>query len=259
MTTSESEKLKLGSMPRWKKIAWTKNIYLPNTLALGLSLIFALLWLLSYSSASVNAASTHQSLTEFGLIGESADARMGVFYGYDEVAGMYEVGHTFWITVTNSVGTLKAQATATTTLNGTDGYFAYSDGFFVKKDDWSDPLLDIQPGDWAHFRGDDGFTNSVHVGTITARLNPGADTVEGTITAPGFVEQLNGYTGIWGDFWQTFMVDPNGGTYFVDFSPNDLLPGMEITVGYEEPDKDAVANIFRVPWQIYLPLILDKY
>ena len=37
------------------------------TLALGLSLVFALIWLLSGSSASVTAAPVHQPLTEFGL------------------------------------------------------------------------------------------------------------------------------------------------------------------------------------------------
>ena len=233
-----------------------KNRNLFIALALGSSLVFALLWLLSGSSASVTAAPAHQSLTEFGLIGQSAEARMGVFYGHDEAAGMYEVGHTFWITVTDSGGTPKAHATATTTPEGTAPYFAYSDGFCVEKDDWSDPFLDIQPGDWVHFRADTGFSNSVHVGTITARLNPDANTVAGTITAPGFVEMLKGYAGIWGSMWRTFTMDPNGGSYFVDFSPDDLTPGMEITVGYEEPDKDAVANVFRAPWLVCLPLIV---
>jgi len=232
-----------------------RSRYLFITLALGLSLILALLWLFSGPSASLTAAPVHQPLTEVGLVGESGDVRMGVFYGYDEAAGMYEVGHTFWITVTDSGGTLKARATATTTLNGTDGYFAYSDGFCVEKDDWSDSLLDIQPGDWAHFRADDGFTNSVQVGTITAQLNPGADTVAGTITAPGFVVPLQGFAWQWGVFGRTFTVDPNGGAYFVNFSPDDLLPGMEIEVGYMEPDMDQVANVFRAPWQVYLPLV----
>ena len=236
-----------------------KNAHLFIALALGLSLIFALLWLLSGSSASVAAAPVHQSLTEFGLMSKSAEARMGVFYGYDEAAGMYEVGHTFWITVTDSGGTPKAHATATTTPIGTAPYFAYSDGFCVEKDDWSDPFLDIQPGDWVHFHADNGFTNSVHVGTITAWLNPSADAVAGTITAPGFVEPLKGYAGIWGVMWRTFTVDPNGGSYSVDFSPDDLSPGMEITVGYEEPDKDTVATVFRAPWQVYLPLLLLNY
>jgi hypothetical protein len=186
--------------------------------------------------------------------------RMGAFYSYEEAAGMYNVGHTFWITVTDGGGTPKAHATATTTPSGTRHRFAWSNGFLVEKDDWSDPFLDIQPGDRVHFRADDGYTNSVLVGTITARLNAAANTVAGTITAPGFVEPLKCGAGWWGWFWQTFTVDPNGGSYLVDFSPFDLLPGMEVSVSYMEPDGDAVGNEFQVPrGQVYLPVVLKGY
>jgi hypothetical protein len=55
-------------------------------------------------------------------------------------------------------------------------------------------------------------------------------------------------------------VDPNGGSYLVDFSPYDLQPGDEVSVGYGEPDGDAVRNVFWVPrGQIYLPLVLKNY
>jgi len=239
--------------------------------ALGLGLALALLWMAgAWISPTVAAARAEDvqalnaqtaavvrpSVTELDLIGDSEDVRMGVYYGYDEAAGMYEVGHSFWITVTDSRGTVKAHATATTTLNGTEPYFAHSDGFCVEKDDWSDPLLGIQPGDWAYFRADDGFTNSVRVGTITARPNPSADTLAGTITAPWVVEPLTGFT--WNPFVRVFAVNPDG-SYFVDFSPDDLLPGMDINVQYEEPDKDQVGNNFRAPWQVFLPLLLRDY
>ena len=156
----------------------------------------------------------------------------------------------------DSGGTLKAHATATTTLNGTDGYFAYSDGFCVEKDDWSDSLLDIQPGDWAHFRANDGFTNSVQVGTITAQLTRAPTLSQARLQLRGSSYRCKDLLWQWGVFGRTFTVDPNGGAYFVDFSPDDLLPGMEIEVGYMEPDMDQVANVFRAPWQVYLPLIL---
>jgi len=186
--------------------------------------------------------------------------RMGAFYSYEEAAGMYNVGHTFWITVTDGGGTPKAHATATTAPSGTRHRFAWSNGFLVEKDDWSDPSLDIRPGDRLHYRADDGYTNSVLVGTITARLNAAANTVAGTITAPGFVEPLECGAGSWGWFWKTFTVDPNGGSYLVDFSPFDLLPGMEVSVDYSEPDGDAVGNEFQVPrGQVYLPVVLKGY
>jgi len=185
---------------------------------------------------------------------------MGVNYGHDEAAGFYEVGHTFWITVTDGGGTPKAYATATTMPAGTGPDLAWSNGFWVHKADWSDPSLDIQPGDLVHFRADDGYTNTVLVGTITARLNAAANTAAGTITAPGFVEPLEGFAGFWGRFWESFTVDPNGGSYLVDFSPYDLQPGEEVSVGYGEPDRDSVRNVFWVPrGQVYLPLVLKGH
>ena len=55
-------------------------------------------------------------------------------------------------------------------------------------------------------------------------------------------------------------MDPNGGSYLVDFSPFDLLPGMEVSVDYSEPDGDAVGNEFQVPrGQVYLPLVVKNY
>jgi len=207
--------------------------------------------------AAAFAAADLRTRNRFDVI--VAESRVGVNYGHDGAGAMYEVGHTFWITVTNSSGTPKAHATATTTPNGTGNDFAWSDGLWVARTDWSDPFLDIQPGDRVHFRADDGFADSIQVGTITAQLNPAANTVAGTVTAPGFVAPLRGSAGIWGVFWRVFTVAPDGGSYFVDFSPVDLLPGMEIRVGYEEPDKDAVTNVFRVPWQLRLPVVLRGY
>jgi hypothetical protein len=186
--------------------------------------------------------------------------RMGVNYGLDEATGFYNVGYTFWITVTDSVGSPKAHATTTTTPAGTGPDGAWSNGFWVQTDDWSDPALDIRPGDWVLYRADDGYTNSVLVGTITARLDAAANTAAGTITAPGFVEPLGGFAGFWGSFWEQFTVDPNGGSYLVDFSPYDLQPGDEVSVGYGEPDGDTVRNVFWVPrGQVYLPLVLRNY
>lgn len=207
--------------------------------------ILLILILATLPAASVLLLTAPASATE--------DVRMGVFYGYDEVAGTYEVGHTFWITVTDSGGTVKAHATALTTPEGTDPYIANSDGFCVKKDDWSDPSLDIQPGDVVNFEADDGYTNSVRVGSITAWLNPSANTLAGTITTPWIVEPLTGFT--WPLFYRTFTVNPDG-SYFVDFSPDDLLPGMIINVQYSEPDWDQVGNNFLAPWQVFMPLIL---
>jgi hypothetical protein len=198
-------------------------------------------------------------LSEFGLFGKGGRSiRMGVNYGLEEAAGMYEVGHTFWITVTDNLGAPKAHATATTKVAGTGPDFAWSDGFLVQQNEWSDPSLDILPGDQVHFQSDEGFMEMVQVGTITAQLYPNSNTAAGTITAHGFVDALQGFAGSWGLFWEQFTVDPDGGSYFVDFSPNDLVPGNTITVGYEEPDLDHVASVFITPLhKINLPLVLN--
>jgi peptide/nickel transport system substrate-binding protein len=201
-------------------------------------------------------------LSEFGLFGKGGESiRMGVNYGLDEAAGMYDVGHSFSITVTNSSGIPKATVTVITEPGGagtgTGPDFAWSDGFWVEQDDWSDPSLDILPGDWVHFQSDDGFSESVQVGTITARLFPSTDSAAGTITAPGFAEPLQAFAGSWGWFWQEFTVEPDGGAYFVDFAPHDLEPDTLVSVGYREPDLDQVINVFRTPpHEIYLPCTL---
>ena len=203
-------------------------------------------------------------LSEFALFGYGGEnIRMGINYGLDEAAGMYEVGHSFAITVTNSGGTLKATATANTESGGqgtgTGPDFAWSDGFWVQQDDWSDPSIDILPGDWVQFQSDDGFSETVQVGTIKAWLNPGNDSATGSILASGFSGPLQAYAGYWGWFWQEFTADPGGIPFFVDFSPHNLEPDTMVSVGYREPDLDQVTNVFRTPqYEIMLPCTLKE-
>jgi hypothetical protein len=198
-------------------------------------------------------------LSEFGLFGRGGEnVRMGVNYGLDEAMGMYAVGHTFWVTVTDNLGSHKAHAAATTMVEGTGPDFAWSEGFLVEQKDWSDPKLDILPGDQVHFQSDEGFTETIQVGTITAQLYPTNNTVAGTITATGFIEPLEGHAGSWGLIWKSFTTNPDG-SFFVDLSPYDLLPNDRITVGYGEPDSDSVNNVFITPWhKIQLPLVLNR-
>jgi hypothetical protein len=198
-------------------------------------------------------------LSEFGLFGRGGrGVRMGVNYGLDEALGMYAVGHTFWVTVTDHLGTPKAHATTTTAVEGTGPGFAWSEGFLIERKDWSEPSLDILPGDQVHFQSDEGFTETVQVGTITAQLYPTSNTGAGTISAPGF-EPPQGFAGSWGLIWKEFTIDPDDGSYFVDFAPYDLLPDDTITVGYDEPDLDHVSNVFITPLsKINLPLVLNK-
>ena len=107
-----------------------------------------------------------------------------------------------------------------------------------------------------HFQSDEGFTETLQIGTISAQLYPTSNTGTGTISAPGF-EPSQGSAGSWGLIWKELTINPDG-SYFVDFSPYDLSTGDMITVGYEEPDLDSVNNVFITPWhEINLPLILN--
>jgi hypothetical protein len=180
--------------------------------------------------------------------------RMGVHYGYDRVSGMYAVGHTLWLTVTDDAGAIKATATVTTSDAAAED-FAWSDGFTTEPSDWSTAPPNIQPDDRVHFRSDEGYSNTVRVGTITGEVDADANTIQGTIWAPWFSEPLQGAAGKWGLFWEEFQVDPNGGSYFVPFA-EDIEPEQELDVLYTEPDLDIVINVFDGMSRAYLPIVL---
>ena len=163
-----------------------------------------------------------------------------VNYSQDRAGAAYPVGHTFWVTVTDSGGTFKASATDTTTAEGGGHDGGWYDGFYVQGGDWTSPELDIQPLDWVHFVADDGYTSTIRVGTITGTLDAEADTVQGEISVPWHTgHTLNGLAGRWGFDWQEFAADPGDGQYFVQFS-EDLQPGGSVDVLYFEEDGDRV-------------------
>jgi hypothetical protein len=176
--------------------------------------------------------------------------RMGVNTGYDHASGVYEIGHTFWLTLTESDGsTVKATATVETTYGGSMHDGAWYDGFVAEGNEWSPPYPDIEPEDWVYYRSDDGYNNAVQAGTITGQMDVDADTAWGTVTVPWFSSQtLEGTAGAWAFAFVPFTLELDAtGTddYFVDFSPDDLQPGWDIDVKYEEPDLDYVVNVIR--------------
>jgi uncharacterized repeat protein (TIGR01451 family) len=175
---------------------------------------------------------------------------MSVNYGHDWVEGDYEAGHTLWITVTESDGsTIKATAELTT---GIIPWWGDRTGFSTNLGEpWMPSRPDIEPGDWAYGRMDNGYASSVRMGAINGELDADADTVSGTVYAPWFTQTLNANCGVWVENGpgQGFTVEPDGGSYFCDFSALgwDLLPGQDVGVQYQEPDGDWVINVFREP------------
>jgi len=201
-------------------------------------------------------------LSEFRFSGEGANSRMGVDYAWDHAAGIYEVGHIITTTLKDSLGQVKATAIELTEAGGegtgTGELFAWSDGFWVQQDEWSDPNIDIVPGDRVEFVSDDGFWETLAVGQIEAEFNTYTASGWGMITAPDAEGPLTGSAGWWGLFWNDIELAPDG-SFTVSFGPADLTPGMEVTVVYSEVDGDAVKNHFSFPdYQLTLPVVVVR-
>jgi hypothetical protein len=170
--------------------------------------------------------------------------QMRVIYDRDEVAGNYPAGHTFSITLTDSVGTVKATAVATSEIGG--GQFM-EDGFSVWGPKWSPQNPDLEPGDWVHFQSDDGYDTEVRIGSIRAYLDIENDAVRGLIYAPWFTQTLQGMVRNfhwWGMGGLDFGAEPDGGSFSVDIAPHDIISDTRLTLQYAEPDNDWVIRDF---------------
>jgi len=175
---------------------------------------------------------------------------MRVNAGDDWVGGNYPPGHTFWITVTDSLGTPKGYAeTVSDSSRGWGG-----DGFETRDEHWLGIRPDIEPYDRVYIRSDDGYTHVIQVGDIADDLNVEENTISGTITADWFDETLDVRCEVWGvqdgpDGIDT-TAEPDGGSFFCDFDDVgwDLQPGQSVAVQYREPDDgDRIINTFQEP------------
>ena len=174
---------------------------------------------------------------------QTLDLVMTVDYGHDWVNGNYEPGHTVWITVTDDLGLVKATAELAT---GPIPDWGGQSGFRTGGEDWvPGPGVDIVPGDWVYGLVDNGYTNTVHVGTINGEVNVDANTVSGTIDAPWLAPDLvtvsceiheeNG------ESLEVYSIYPDGGAFLCDFGGKwDIEPGHNVAVNYTEPDSDRV-------------------
>jgi uncharacterized repeat protein (TIGR01451 family) len=221
----------------------TRATRLVWSFVLGLGLVVGLLWALMPRSTAV----AQSGGPGFGL----AQAEMRVNYGHDWVGGDYPAGHTFWITVTDSGGMVKATAAVSTTHGGGWG----GDGFETEWQDWSPPDPDIEPGDWAYFQADDGYSNAIRVGTVTGTVDMDDDSVGGNIYATWFTQMLDVKCHAWGAPGgapsKNSTAAPDGSVpYFCQWDPVtewDILPGQDVAVMYLEPDGDRVINVFMEP------------
>ena len=171
-------------------------------------------------------------------------------YGHDWVEGSFDVGHSLWLTITDSSGSIKATASGVT---APIPWWGDQPGFSTNYNiHWDGPQPDIQAGDWVYARVDNGLTAESRLGVITATGDALTDQVAGTIDAPWFSASnpLHGDCGIWEEFGpgMGFDFDPDGGAFTCDFSGQwDILPGQMIGVSYNEPDGDQVINMASNP------------
>jgi uncharacterized repeat protein (TIGR01451 family) len=178
---------------------------------------------------------------------QSPDLILTVNPSHDWVETNYAAGHTIWITVTDSSGGIKATQMDTTAVVP---WWGGQTGFSTNMGSWSPSQPDIIPGDWVYSALDNGYTSTVHIGTVTGNLDMADDSISGTVTTDWFTPMLDAQCWIdnVNDSNQSFSVSPIGGAYACDFtSVWDLVPGENVSVQYQEPDGDWVRTVFQGP------------
>ena len=150
-----------------------------------------------------------------------------------------------WITVTNSLGEIRATAHGTTgDIPWWGGDTGLSTNYNVV---WDGVQPDIQAGDYVYLMLGNGRSAELHLGTISGTLDLDTDTLYGQIIADWLPFPVDGDCGVWIDNGpgMGFMTDDQG--YFTcDFSPYiDILPGMDVGVGYNDPKLNKVYNVFH--------------
>lgn len=187
------------------------------------------------------------------------DLIMDINYGHDWIEGLYEPGHTIWITATESDGsTVKGIAELDSGhVPGWEG----RTGFSTIWQGWLGNQPDLQAGDWIIGKVDNGYTSTVRIGEVTIFVDYESDIVSGTLNVTGVTEDLLTRCEIWDTQstpWIENMVDPSGGQFECDFAslPWDIQPNQTIAVLYQDPDGHKIINLTpRSEWWIYLPVL----
>jgi hypothetical protein len=175
-----------------------------------------------------------------------------VNYGHDWVESFYEAGHIVWITVTESDGaTVKATAEVVTEPKD---FWGGETGFQTRPEDWDPAPPDIQPYNWVYGWVDNGANAQVQIGEINGMIDLEAESIEGTITAPWFSDEVNVECHPWGapepqPGMKFDTVQPDGeDTYSCSWAEEwDIQAGQDVGVGYFGPDGHWVANAFQIP------------
>jgi hypothetical protein len=173
-----------------------------------------------------------------------------VNYAHEWVEIPYNPGYQAWITVTNNVGEIKATAHGETSeipwWNGDSGISTNYNVF------WDGVQPDMEAGDYVYLRLENGRMTDVRLGEINGEFNLEGDIFTGTLNIPWLTDPVYADCGLWVNNgpWIGFPdVNPQGGQIICDFGALgwDLLPGMDIGVGYNDPEADKSLNVFNEP------------
>jgi len=187
---------------------------------------------------------------------QSLELVLDVNYAYDTVSGLYEPGHTIWVTVTDDLGAVKAQAVVETNFQPE---WEGKSGFSTENVNWVPLKPDIVPGDWVIGLVDNAHEGSVQAGMINGNLDFDEDQLDGSLSAHWISENVEAFCEVWeeGGPKIEFIVDPDNGSFSCDFQTAgwDLRPEQIVAVTYFDPGDDRVTNIFSGR-KIFLPLAL---
>lgn len=182
---------------------------------------------------------------------QTPDMILQVNYGHDWINVAYELGHTVWLTVTDSGGNLKATASGPTQIVPEWGGWT---GFTTIYNGWTSNHPDLAPGDRVYGRISNGQTTQLQVGEVTGTIDVADDNIGGRIYAPWFTQTLEVQCHPWGGVsapGKNSSAGPNGDPpYFCQWNPVtewDIVPGQEIGVWYIGPDRNWVCNVFHEP------------
>lgn len=183
----------------------------------------------------------------------SPDLIMSANYAHDWVQGRYDVGHTVWITVTESDGVSEKAHAQVTTYN--IPWWNGDSGFEPQQEDWIPSQPDIQEGDWVYGLLDNGYTSTLRIGAISGVVDAGNDRIDGTVLADWITERVDLRCHTWGSPnnapQKQDIVQPDGvDVYSCAWDPVnewDVQGGQDIGVEYYEPDGDSVFNVFHAP------------
>ena len=229
----------------------------PITLILlSITTLFLLVLLFSSFSFSAVLAGSLAGETAVAHAPTTDPLELTVHYGHDWVEGSYAaVGHTVWITVTESDGsTIKGQAELTT---GLVPWWGGSTGFSTNWHGWIGAQPDIVPGDYVFGRIDNGEEGEVQIGTIDGTVDSNTDQIQGTIDAPWLTQtetrtvDCHAWGAPDGAPYQSDDVLPNGiDPYTCTWNPItewDVQPNQDIGVFYHNPANHWVGNVFYEP------------